>query len=340
MPWIPLVAAGVGAAGSIAGGIIGSNAAKAGFDRQAGLLQKGADRIEGVNVPSIDEQLLALERLKLSGQLTPEQEQIINQKASELQKIKTDPALRDAQYAALNKLQQIGNEGGLTVTDRAQLEDIKNASNQQEQSNRNAILQNAAQRGMSGSGLQIAAELAGQQGAATRASQAGFQVGAQAQQRALQALMAAGQQGQAMQSADFNQQSQIAQASDAINRFNAANQQSVGQRNTDRANTAQQYNLNRQDLQDTTNNEIANKQQIANKGLYQTNYNNQLDKAKGAASAYTGQGQAAVSAGQQQANMWSNIGGAVGKLGSGTADYLAGQDKKKSNDDNPFSNIG
>jgi len=52
-------------------------------------------------------------------------------------------------------------------------------------------------------------------------------VSAQAQSRALQALMQGGQLGGQIRQQDFGEQSEKAQAQDAINRFNTANRQQV-----------------------------------------------------------------------------------------------------------------
>lgn len=322
-----VVGGGIAAAGAIGGSMIAANAAGKAQNRAAGAQANAIDTLGAVDVPTIESQMIQLQQLKLSGKLTPEQEAAVNQQMSQLNAIKTDPSLRTAQMGALTKLQQVGDQKGLTVQDRAQIQEIQNASNQQEQSNRNAILQNAQQRGMGGSGLEQAAELMNNQSAATNASNQGMQTAAQAQARALQAITQAGTLGTQIQGQDFNQAAQVASAQDSINRFNAANQQSVDQRNIDRGNVAQQYNLQRQDLQDTTNNELANKQEIANKGLYQQQYQDQMDKAKSQAAAYTGQAQQALAAGQQNAALWSNMGSGVAKIGTSIADYGLGSKK-------------
>lgn len=309
------------AGGGVVGSIMGGNAASKAANRAAAMLAQGSGIISQVEVPTIEAQLLKLQQLKLSGELTPEQVAVVDQQMTRLNQVKTDPMLRDAQMQALAKLQQIGNEGGLTATDKAQLNEVNNQVNRQEASQRNSILQNAAQRGMSGSGLEQASELMNAQNSAQMNSDEGFKVAAAAQQRALQALQAAGTAGGNIRSQDYGEQAGAAQAQDAINRFNSANRQNIGLTNTAAANQAQQYNLQRNDLQNTTNNQLANQEQIANKGLYQSQYNNQIDKAKAQANALAGQASQAQQAGQQAANMWSSLGSGVAKVGSSLLDY-------------------
>lgn len=124
---------------------------------------------------------------------------------------------RDAQVAALQQLQGIANEGGLTGADRARLEQIKREEQIAEKGQRDAIVQNAQSRGVGGSGLEMAQQLAAQQGGATRASARDLGVADLAQQRALAAIQGSANVGTTIRSGDY----QKASAQDAINQFNA-----------------------------------------------------------------------------------------------------------------------
>ena len=64
-------------------------------------------------------------------------------------------------------------EQGLTAIDRAALADIQNELARQERGQREAILANMAQRGISGSGQELASSLLAGQESAQRASQEG-----------------------------------------------------------------------------------------------------------------------------------------------------------------------
>jgi len=129
-----------------------------------------------------------------------------------------DPTGRNAQMQALQRMQGIADAGGLTAMDRARLDDVNRQAAQQEQSQRGAIMQNAAQRGALGSGATLAAQMAAQQGSASRRAQGGLQTAAMAQQRALDAISQTGQMGQNLRGQDM----QTSAAQDAINRFNAS----------------------------------------------------------------------------------------------------------------------
>jgi hypothetical protein len=320
--------------GSIAGGVMGANAQQDAADAAARLGQQATAEYENIKLPTIDEQLLQLQEIKNAGNLTPEQEQTLTQKESELNSYKQNPEAYTAQMQALQQLQKIGSEGGLTAMDRAQLNQIQNQVNAQEQSNRAAIGQNYQARGMGGSGVELAQQLAGNQAATQTAADQGFNVAAQAQQRALQAIQGAGQMGQGIESQQFGEAGQKAAAQNAINQFNTANAQNIAGQNVQRANYAQQANLANQQQLNSANTNIANQQQIANKGLYQQDYQNQLAKAGGVSNALNKQAQNSQAQGQANANLYSGIGQAAAKVGTGLMNY--GLSSKKDSDTTEF----
>lgn len=336
------VVAGIAGAGAgIASGIMGANAKKSAANKAAAAKQQAADQYEEINIPEIDQQLLELERIKYTGDLTPEQEQAIEQKESELKAIKTSPELRDAQLKALRKLQQVGDEGGLTAIDKAKMNEIMSQAGKAEQANRAAVLQNFQARGMGGSGLELAAQLAGNQSAAEQAGQAGFNVASEANKRALDAIMNAGQLGGQIRGQEFGEEQAKASAQDAINRFNAANQQEVMARNVGRSNQAQERNLNARQQIEGVNTTLANQQQVANKGLYQQRYENELAKAKGKANALGGVANAQDSIGNANANFWEGLGAGANKLGTQIGSYMTTKDDKdqKKDEDQPVSRM-
>lgn len=141
---------------------------------------------------------------------------------TEYDKIKSDPMLRAAQMDALARMQKEGAAGGLTVEDRSALIAAQNANAAKERGAREAILQDAARRGMGGSGTELAAELENQQGAADRNAAVGTQAAADARKRALAAISESGQMAGAVRGQDWGEASQRAAAQDAINKFNAS----------------------------------------------------------------------------------------------------------------------
>lgn len=337
----PALAIGAGlvaSAGSgIAGSIIGANAQNNATNTAAGLAQQGAAGISSVDIPTIQSQVLQLQQIQNAGQLTPEQEQTLQQGQSVLNSYqKSQPAMQ-AQMQALAQLQAISKAGGLTPTDMAQLNQAMTQVNNQEQSNRNAITQQYAQRGMAGSGTQLASELAGNQAATQAASTQGFNVAAQAQQRALQAIQGAGQLGQGIETQNFGEAQGQAAAQNAINQFNTANAQNVQGQNVARTNYAQQYNLANQQSMNNANTGIANQQDIYNTGLQQQNFNNEMAKTGAVANALNKQGTIAQTGGQQQAALASGLGQAGAQAGTALANYGTSANNAANNQNNSTS---
>jgi hypothetical protein len=249
-------------------------------------LKQALAQYEGIDIPDIEKQRLVMEEYASAGLLTPEMEQAFLQAESEYNSVYADPRLKDAQLSALSKLQEITDNNGLTLQDQANLNKIQGQLRQQEKGQRDAIMQNMAQRGVQGSGLELAAQLSNTQATADRASDEGLNVAAQAQQRALEALMNQNQVAGNIRNQDFSEQSAKAQAQDAINRFNTANRQDVQQRNIAQQNQSKASNLqNKQNLLNQ-NTALRNQQQQYNKELEQQKYDNKLKLATGKSGGY------------------------------------------------------
>ncbi|MBA2680999.1 MAG: tail fiber domain-containing protein [Ktedonobacteraceae bacterium] len=157
--------------------------------------------------------------------------------ASEMSKISTDPRERDAQFAALNSL---GDQAktGFSAQDKADLAGIEDSSNRANKGRQDAIAQNFAARGMSGSGMELAQADMAAQGAANQQYQGGLQKAAMSQNNQRAAVAALGQLGGQMQGQDFSQQAQKASAADAIAKFNTTNTIGSNQYNAGVQNTA------------------------------------------------------------------------------------------------------
>lgn len=138
---------------------------------------------------------------------------------SDAGQVRADPELVNAQKSVLAKLANLEN-GGLNLTDRAALNDSLGAAARQETAGRNAILQGMRARGTAGSGNELAMMLSNQQAAAERGASTGLSVAAQAQRRALEALMQRGQMAGQMRSQGFAEQDRTAQARDNMKRYN------------------------------------------------------------------------------------------------------------------------
>lgn len=244
-------------------------------------MQGSVDALRDLSLPDITKMQVQLEQLVQQGSITPEEAQAVLQQQSEMSGISTDPRFKQAQMDALMGLQEISDEGGLTAADRAKLNQINTEENTAARGQREAILQNMAARGLGGSGMELLSQMQNQQESATRKSQRDMDVAALAQERALQALMQAGQMGGQMQAQEFGQQAQVAGAQDAINRFNAQNRQDVNMANVNARNQAQQANLGERQRIADANTGMRNEQQQYNKQLAQQNFENAYKKAGG-----------------------------------------------------------
>ena len=184
---------------------------------------------------------------------------------SEMGKISTDPAYKEAQMAALSQLGDI-SQGGLTLQDKANLLDLQNQAAQQDAGRQGAITQGMAERGMGGAGAELAQKLMSQQGAANRGSAAATDIAANAQARALEAIMQRGRLGGSMRDQEFGEQADKARAQDAINQFNT--------------NTLNEEQRLRQRISDR-NADLTTAERGQGNRIAQDQYNNEMDRMTG-----------------------------------------------------------
>lgn len=273
------------------------------------------------DIPKLDP--LQLEELVLQGQITPEEASIYLQDASAMGGITLDPRYKMAQEEALKSLQDL-SEGGLTDMDRANLANIALEENTAARGRNEALLQDYAQRGLSGSGMEMLARMQNDQDAATRRSTRDTQVAGLAQQRALEALQQAGQLGGQMSQTEFGQKAQIAQAQDAINQFNTQNRNQMGLANVQARNAAQEANLAaRQGVADK-NVDLRNTAQQYNKAtIPQQNFENKMAINQGKSGAVQTQAQGARDDAAGNRALFGSI------LGAGATIAASDKSKKK-----------
>lgn len=284
---------------------------------QSGSAPQIKDYFENIDTPYINDMELQLQELVQQGVLTPEDAQAALAGESKMGGITLDPKLKQAQMQALSQLQDIGDSGGMNLTDQANLRKIQSEQDASARGSREAIIQGAQQRGLGGSGLDLMSQMQNQQDSATRASQRGTDVAAMAQQRALDAIIAGGAQAGNIGAQDFNQKAQVAGAQDAISKFNAQNQQATNIFNTQSRNDAQAMNLGAKQELSNANTGLKNQQQQYNKNLIQQDYENKLKKAGGQAGIAQSNAANQQSASQNQANANNQLIG--GLIGAGSA---------------------
>lgn len=310
------------AAAPVVGGIVGNLFSSGDRDAAQAASRQALESITGVSLPTIEEQKIALQHLVSQGQLTPEMLETITQGNTELAGVSTDPRLAQAQMNALSSLSKQGEEG-LSASDRAALNQVRRETGRDVKGRNDAVLQNMGQRGMGGSGAELAAQLLNSQEGADRASQESDRLAAMAQERQLQAIMNSGILGGQIRQQEYGEKSAAAQAQDAINKFNAANSQNVAQYNVGGRNEAQKYNLGEKQRIADTNVGLGNQQEVHNKGLIQQDYQNRLGKATQVANAQNNYANTLNGQATQTANMWTGVGQGVGQAAGAAGGYMA-----------------
>lgn len=291
------------------------------YKRAEQLGREASQIFADIQLPDIERMRLQLEGIVQQGVYTPEQADAILQEQTGFNRISTDPRLQQAQMEALRRLQGL-SETGMDITDRARLFAISQAEGARSRGEREAILQNAAARGLSGSGLELAAQLGQQQGAATRGAAEGFGVAEAAQQRALQALQGAGGLAGQIRGQSFEEQAQRARAQDIINQFNTRQRQDVVNMNLAERNRAFQQNLTERQRVADQNAALRNQQQQYNKELLQRQFQNRMARAVGQAGALQNAAAQLTNQGSQGVDLFGGLigsaaGGAMTGIGYG-----------------------
>lgn len=245
-----------GPAINILGGLVAELMAKGERDKAEALLQQAAKEGQ-IPVPE-------LERIAAE-QLGP----------SAFESIQIDPRYETAQNAALDKLLEISESGGLTLQEKANMNRLLGQSARANNAANAQVRNNMASRGVGGSGAELAMQLSNNQAAASRNSDIGLDNAARAEQRALDAIMSRGEMAGRVRGQSFDEKSRIAQARDEINRVNMAARE-----------RAQYYNagLGQQDWQNrmtVSQNRGAGLRSLA--GMHSNNANGTAQRIGGAA---------------------------------------------------------
>ena len=249
--------------------------------------------------PNLLNMIPQLENFVLSGEMTPDQANAYLVEQSAAMGVKPPRELVEKQYETLNQLQRIGTEGGLTAMDKAQLEEIRGQVAADEKAARGALQQQAAERGITGSGMELAGRMMAQQGAAERGSKMATDVAALAQKRAMDALAQTGQLSTNMRGQDVQEQMDRANALDAIAKFNAQMKGQTELANVDARNRAQAANLAaKQDILNR-NVEQRNAQRMMPITFAQQDYENKQKQLAGLRDVAGMQGQAGQAFGNQ-----------------------------------------
>ena len=302
-----------GAIGGTIGSILGSGSASGDYGRSDDLRNQALQQLMGIEVPDIEKMKLALENYTSAGNLTPEAIALITQGDTALANVSTDPRLRNSQLAALDQISGIASTG-MSEGDQAAFELARRNAAAEGQAKQGQILQNMAQRGVAGSGAELAASLQNAQSTADRLQQAQLEEAKARQAARMAALQQQANMAGNLRSADYTEASNVANARDEIARFNAANAQQVNQSNVGARNQAQATNLQNQQNIRNQNTALANQQQQYNKGLLQQDYNNQLGLGKIKNGVLNDSADAAADRGDRTVEQSKNLGAGVGTI--------------------------
>ncbi len=298
---------------------------------QSGSTPQVQDKFQGIATPNADDLSYQIQQLVEQGVISPEDAKTALAGRSELDNVTTDPRLKSAQMDALSQLQDIGSSGGMTLNDKANLNQIAVDEATKAKGNRDAIIQSANAKGMGGSGLDLMAQLQNEQSAASNKSTRDLNVAGMAQQRALEALMQGGTLAGNMQNQEFNQGATKANANDAISKFNAQNQNTMNLNNAQAHSAAQAANLaNKQNIANSNAN-IQTQQNAQKSNIAQQMFNNKIARAGGQQSANNMNAQIQGQNSQNQANATNQT------IGTGLTVAAMMSDERQKEDIKEFS---
>jgi hypothetical protein len=141
---------------------------------------------------------------------------------SAMQGIETDPEYKKHELAALRELED-QSKNGFTAADKADMARVERDVGRQNRGRIGAIQQNMQSRGMSGSGMDLVTQMQSAQDANEIAAMRALEQEGMIQDRKRAATRDLGSMSANLQSRDFSQAAQKAEAADRIAQFNAAN---------------------------------------------------------------------------------------------------------------------
>lgn len=267
-----------------------------------------SDVYKNLQVPDLNTLIPQLQRQVMQGTMTAAQAQAVLQEASRLSTIQSDQESIFNQREALNRLEEIATQGGMTQADRSVANAAMNEAAARTAQQREAQVNELRQQGLAGSGAELAARLAGGQQGANANFAAGADITKSAQVRALQALQSGLQGNAALNTQLFDQQAKKAAAEDAVNRFNAEARNSINEANARRMQEANLTNFNRANDIMVANTGIANQEAMMPWNAAQQNWTNQLNLANV-------QSGANLKSGAAMAELAKNMAGVAGGAG-------------------------
>jgi hypothetical protein len=284
-------------------------------------LNAALENLQQVASPSAEQLTLPqLQQYVQAGIITPEQAQAYLVSSNAFDNTTADNSGLDTELSTIGELQDIVNQGGNDAEEKSDIQNILNTLGTTESGDNAAILRDAAARGVSNSGTTMAARLASNQNDATNANTNAMTAAANAEARQLAALNSKGSLGSAVQGQEYAQDTNKANAADAIATFNAQQKEQVGNLNTTSANEAQKENVaNAQDISNR-NTASSQTQQESVIAAQQQAYEDALQKASASAADSENLANQATQVGQQNSGI---LGGLIGAAGTVAASEMS-----------------
>jgi hypothetical protein len=279
------------------GGLIGNATSRGDYEAANAQHAAALAALQSIGVAPDLAAKIVNERFQQAGQLNPALQTAMQQEGTGFNNITEDPRLKDAQMSALSSLQVRGNTG-LSQSDLASLNQIQNQSAQANQGQQGQIIQSMQQRGMGGSGAELAARLSGAQSQANNAG--------------------------SIRGQDYNVASQRAAAQDQLNRFNVNQKQAAQNANVGAQNQAQQYNLTNAQQISNANIAQANAEQLRETNAKQQMWQDNYMRANALAGGYNTRADQFTSDGKQNAAQWAGAGQGLGEAASGVMKAMSG----------------
>lgn len=325
-----------GAGMNLVGSLIGGSSAKRAAKRQAEAAARIAAMYDKIDIPDIEKQKLILDELRYQGDLTPEMMEALGLDPSQMESVEADAQFEEAQRRSLEQMQDVA-DGGLTEADMAAARQMQRQVDNADVARRKSVLNQMAQRGVLGSGMELAAQLQSAQEATQNQSDASDRLMQQAQSRALEAIARTGNMADQARQQDFNEQSARAKAADAISQFNLSNRQDVLNRNVGLRNAAQERNLDAQQRLNNANIALRNEQQQFNKGLLQQQFRNRMDLTDAKAGRQSDAARASAGVDMARGNMAGSIFGGLANAAVAGGQAMAAQNAANTRIDNELN---
>lgn len=272
-------------------------------------MDKALQAIGNVQTPTVADLTYEIQKLVQTGQITPEQAKTFLANPSAFLNQNINQKGKEAQETSIDQLLGAASEGGINPAEEAKISDIIRSLGTAEKGANDAVIQRQAERGALTGGETLAAQLKNNQDAAVNANANGMNTAAEGYNAMLNELTSAGQMGGQLQGQQNAQANTVAAATDAINKFNAAQQQQQENFNVANKNEAQAANTNTGQAIEAANVGNANTHAKDMSQLPQQVYEDQMQKATGVAGANANKASLDTTQGGQEAGL---IGGIIG----------------------------